>query len=237
MKKSFVFVLIVSVFLGVLVAVQFRIVQHDYLGGMIPSAKFEKLKEELELLKEEKANLQKTVDDLQGKLESLANDEAQDNTMMKALTEELEKYKMFAGFTNLQGTGVAVYIDNASEDSENATDIVADYNLLLYVINELTASGAEAISINGQRFTSNSELRGVVTNVVVNGVSLDPPFIIKAIGDKRVLSGALDQRFGIVETIRKRGYQCEVNTVEDLRIDRSNEVIEWKYAKPVEKNE
>lgn len=233
-KKGFIFVLLVSLFLGILIALQFKTVQHDYLGGMIPTTRLDKLKEELDLLKGEKTKLQETISDLQKRLEELASDDASDNTTIKALSEELQKYKTFSGFTNLQGTGVVVYIDNASEDSEQKTDIVSDYGLILHVINELTAAGAEAISINGQRYTSNSEIRGTGEYISVNSVGLKPPFIIKAIGDKRVLSTAVEQRFGMINVIRKRGYLCEVNIVEDLRIDRSNEIIEFKYAKPIE---
>lgn len=232
-KKNTLAVLAVCLLLGIMMAVQFRTVQADYLSGMIPSTKLDKLKEELNLLKQEKAALSASLEELQKKLESLAEGEADDNLLIRSLNDELSKYKMLAGFSNVQGPGVAVYIDNAPDAEGEKTHLLADYNLILYMVNELAAAGAEAISINGQRYTSNSEIRGTGTAVVVNGVSVKPPMILKAIGDKNVLIGALEQRFGIVEIIRKRGYQCEVNAVNDLRIDRSNEILNWRFAKPV----
>lgn len=232
MKTKYIPVILVCLVLGLLLALQFRVVQKDYLGGMIPSTRLDKLNEEVGLLREEKAKLLSSVDELQTKLNELVAAETEDNTLLRTLNDELEKYKMFSGFTNIQGPGVAVYLDNAPEGEEQ-TNLVSDYNLVLFVVNELSAAGAEAISINSQRYTSNTEVRGAGDSIVVNGVAVKPPIIIKAIGDKSVLQMAIEQRFGLAETIRKRGYQCDVNTVEDLRIDRSNEVIEWHYAKPV----
>ncbi len=229
---------IVGVFLGIMLASQYRMVQENYLSGLIPSTKLNQMKSELLLLRDEKEILTNTVNELQANIDNLLLLEADDNVVIASLNEELVKYKMFAGFTNLQGEGVAVYIDNAPiEEGKGDLDIVKDYTLILFIVNELSAAGAEAISINDERYIAGTEVRGTGEFVVVNGVNLKPPFVIRAIGDKEVLARALEQRFGIIDIIRKRGYSCELNRLNGVRIMRSSEVFDWKYAKPKKENE
>ena len=51
------------------------------------------------------------------------------------------------------------------------------------VVNGLWASGAEAISINGQRLTQLSAIRSAGEAILVNFRPLSPPYVISAIGD------------------------------------------------------
>ncbi len=237
MKRKYVFISLVTLLLGLMIAMQYKIVQKDYLGGMVAGIKLDELKTELYTLREEKDLLTKQLNDMQKQIDEFVSDEVDDNVLIRSLSDELIKYKMFSGYTNLQGQGVSIYLSNDPNNSENTDlDIVADYNLILFLINELNAAGSEAISINDQRYVVGTEIRGNTESVIVNGVSLKPPFIIKAIGDKNVLSTAIEQRFGVVEVIRKRGYFCQVNKLNDLRIVRSNKILEWKYATPPSEN-
>ncbi len=238
MKKKYIVIGIVALLLGVMLSTQYKLIRENYLGGMIPMVKLNQMKTELDSLHEEKEQLISKVNELQERLDSLILEEADDSLAISTLSEELQKYKMLAGFTKLQGEGVAIYLDNTpSEETQQEFHIVEDYNLILFIVNELNASGAEAISINDQRYISGTEIRGITDYISVNGVSLKPPFIIKAIGDKEVLSTALEQRFGVIDVIRKRGYFCELNKLNDLRIVGSNKVIDWQYAKPKLDNE
>ncbi|MGH3331031.1 MAG: DUF881 domain-containing protein, partial [Nocardioidaceae bacterium] len=49
--------------------------------------------------------------------------------------------------------------------------------------NALWDSGAEAISINGQRLTNLSSIRQAGSAITVNFVSLSRPYVVSAIGD------------------------------------------------------
>ncbi len=238
LKKKYLLISFVALLLGLMIASQYKLIDKNYLNGMIPTRKLSKMKSELEDLHNQKELLTKKVNELQEKLDKLILEEVDDDLAISTLNEDLNNFKMLAGFTNLQGEGVAVYLDNSpSEDEVKETDIAQDYNLILFLVNELNAAGSEAISINDQRYISGSEIRGIDDHILVNGVSLKPPYIIKAIGNKDVLATALEQRFGIIDIIRKRGYFCEINKLNDLRIMGSNKIIDWKYAKPVEEKE
>ncbi len=56
----------------------------------------------------------------------------------------------------------------------------------------------------------------------------------KAIGDKDVLFSAVGARFQIVESMRESGYQVELNRDDSITIGKYEDVINWRYAKPVE---
>lgn len=233
LKKKYLYISVVALLLGLMVSTQYKLISENYLGGMLPSTKLNQMKSELDLLYEEKETMTQRIGELQEKLDLLVSEEASDNIAISTLKEELTKYKMLAGFTDLQGEGIAIYVDNDPNGTPNQElNIVQDYNLILFLVNELSASGAEAISINEQRYTAGSEIRGITDYITVNGFSLKPPFVIKAIGNKEVLATAVEQRFGIIDIIRKRGYFCEVSKLNDLRISGSNKVVDWKYAKP-----
>ncbi len=235
LKKKYLLISFVALLLGLMISSQYKLIDKNYLGGMIPTRKLSKMKSELEDLHAEKDLLTEKVNELQEKLDKLILEEVDDDLAISTLNQDLNNFKMLAGFTNLQGEGVAVYLDNSpSENEVKESDIAQDYNLILFLVNELNAAGSEAISINDQRYISRSEIRGIDDHILVNGVSLKPPYIIKAIGNKDVLATALEQRFGIIDIIRKRGYFCEINKLNDLRIMGSNKVFDWKYAKPVE---
>lgn len=56
------------------------------------------------------------------------------------------------------------------------------------IINEMKNSGAEAISINDQRIVATTAIVCSGAVATVNGVKLNSPFEIKAIGNKASLS-------------------------------------------------
>ena len=60
-------------------------------------------------------------------------------------------------------------------------------NDLRDIVTALWASGAEAISINGERLVATSSIYGVGASVLVNTAFLSPPFQIEAIGSDGLL--------------------------------------------------
>jgi len=103
----------------------------------------------------------------------------------------------------------------------------------LDLLNELNSAGAEAISINDQRMVNNTEVRFAGTQINVNTIPLNSPFSIKAIGNSSTLEGAINQRFGIVSTIRDLGYYIEVKEIDNLEIPGFNGSIKFDYATTV----
>ncbi|TCO79299.1 DUF881 domain-containing protein [Marinisporobacter balticus] len=227
---------IVCIVLGVVLALQFRTIQSN-LEGAAPAQKAEELVAELKKIREEKENLINEVSSLEGKIKEIEEAESKKSVLVKNMSEELEKYKIISGLRKVKGPGVVVIIDDPPINPEFSTGSVIMYNsdLLLSVINKLNDAGAEAISINDQRYVSRTEINLAGSNVNINSVPTAPPFVIKAIGNPDTLEATLNIRFGIVDYLKSQyNLQVAVKKQDEVIIPRYNEVIKFRYAKPVE---
>lgn len=126
----------------------------------------------------------------------------------------LELLQMRAGTSPVVGPGVEVVVDDApSPQSDKNKVLDTDLQKL---VNGLWQSGAEAISINGERLTALSAIRYAGNAITVNETSLNRPYRVRAIGDPAKLpqrfadttSGQtwldLEQQFGLRFAMRTR---------------------------------
>lgn len=227
---------LLCVVLGIVLSLQFKIVQKNYLEGLNPNVVSSQLISELSQTRGDKAKLKQQLESLQGKIDAIEEAAAKDNAIVKNLKEEIREYKTMAGLVDVYGPGVEVVIDNPSKElnynSEN--NIVTEFDMVLRLVNELNASGAEAIVINDQRLVSTSEVRTAGKNLIVNTVPVTAPLVIKAIGEGDTLDGTLNQRFGIVSEIREAGYLIEVKRSERVEIPKYNGIIQFNFAETIE---
>jgi uncharacterized protein YlxW (UPF0749 family) len=133
--------------------------------------------------------LQAHVDSLRGTVRTMQN---------KALDQhggaQSDTTALLAGATPVHGPGVKVVVDDAKDSStsdgdgpRHTTDFsdtgrVRDRDLQR-VVNGLWASGAEAVSVNGERLTALSAIRAAGEAVLVDNKPLAPPYTVLAIGD------------------------------------------------------
>ncbi|MGW4227564.1 DUF881 domain-containing protein [Streptomyces bauhiniae] len=136
---------------------------------------------------------------------------------------------LLSGATAVHGPGVKLVVNDAKEAStggdgtnprESAgfsdTGRVRDRDMQR-VVNGLWASGAEAVSINGQRLTALSAIRAAGDAILVDNRPLVPPYTVLAVGDGQELSTAfqnsadglylhaLQDNFGIRTAISAEG--------------------------------
>lgn len=232
-SKNYLLIGIISMILGIIISVQFRVVQGNFLEGSNPFTRLQELNNAYTSVLAERDVLLSEIDEYQTKLNEIESDASRDNYLIKNLTNELEEYKLLGGFLDVNGEGIQIILDNPVNDISKSSDanIIYEYDLINILVNELNAAGAEAISINDERIISISEIRTAGNAVVINKVPQYPPFIIKAIGSKTTLEGAVNQRFGIVSTLREMGYFVEVKKDDQIEILKYNGIIEFNYAK------
>ena len=114
-------------------------------------------------------------------------------TSSSALAEvnrNLEKARLAVGLTGLRGPGVVIEIADSKRvvpDGENPANYIVLVDDLRDIVAALWASGAEGISINGERLVATSSIYGVGASVLVNTAFLSPPFRIDAIGSQGLL--------------------------------------------------
>lgn len=108
---------------------------------------------------------------------------------------ELQAAAEIAAATPVAGPSVTVTLTDAPATVQPAG---VDEDLLVVhqqdiqaVVNALWASGAEAMTVQGQRVGSRTGIKCVGNTVVVHGVPYAPPYIITAIGDHARLEQGL----------------------------------------------
>ncbi|WP_317442177.1 DUF881 domain-containing protein [Streptomyces collinus] len=157
---------------------------------------------------------------------------------------------VLSGATAVHGPGVKLVVDDAKEASSGGegtnpretsgfsdTGRVRDRDMQR-VVNGLWSSGAEAVSINGQRLTALSAIRAAGDAILVDNKPLVPPYTVLAVGDGERLSNtfqnsadglylhALEQNFAIRATI---------STESDVRLPSAPSVI-VRTAEPASGN-
>lgn len=180
---------------------------------------------------------EKEIADLRQKQTALENVLAEGSGKLQALNEELQRVKLLSGLTEVEGPGIELVLQDGKPKSNRAFEserlIVHDYDLQL-VVNELTASGAEAIAINGQRVISRTAIRCVGPTIMVNNVPIVPPFEILAVGDPGTLAGGLNLPGGYLDDLRAVDPSMfRLERKDRIRIPAYTGSTEVRWAKPV----
>jgi uncharacterized protein YlxW (UPF0749 family) len=149
------------------------------------------------------AALERRVQDLDAEVEGLA-DAAADNPV-RAVQAEVTRKADLAGFSEVEGPGVTVSLDDApvpddlSDLPQGTTpdDFVVHQQDVEAVVNALWTGGAEAMTIMDRRITTVSAVRCVGNVIILDGEVFSPPFTITAIGSPARLIDALDTSSGV----------------------------------------
>ena len=135
--------------------------------------------------------------------------------------EILRRYRLTANLTDVRGEGISITMADAKarENADPSLFIIHDTDILR-ILNELKASGAQAIAINGERLLTVSEIMCAGPTVRVNRNRYPAPYIIEAVGNASVMASALEKSV-IVELLKD--YDISV------KIERKSEIIIKKY--------
>ena len=148
------------------------------------------------------------------------------------LASEVSKYKMFSGYESVRGSGVKITIDDGVRPLYEGEDInnvlVHDIDIIM-VINDLKRSGAEAISVNGQRIIDRTEISCSGYTVRINGQVFARPFIIKAIGDGIRMSGSLLSSEGYGTLLNNYGVLFGIELLDDVLVSGYPGMADYKY--------
>jgi uncharacterized protein YlxW (UPF0749 family) len=153
--------------------------------------------------------------------------------------EQADLVGILSGATAVHGPGVKLVVNDAKEASTGGggdpretsgfsdTGRVRDRDMQR-VVNGLWESGAEAISINGQRLTALSAIRAAGDAILVDNKPLVPPYTVLAVGDSERLSTrfqnsadglylhALQESYGI---------RTSISVEDDVRLSAAPSVI------------
>lgn len=229
MNKSMYFSIgIITMILGIMLAVQFRTNRHIEQG--VPADRAQELQVELSKLDKDNRKLDREIEDLTYKLDQAKKGQIQARA---AVEDELKKASINAGLVTVTGPGIEVIMDNPPNRSRrNSIFIIRDEDLLR-VVNELKGAGAEAISINGQRMISTSEIRQAGSFININLERVEPPFQILAIGSPDKLKSALEISGGQVDYFKELGITVKIQLQGNLTVPAYNKSLQFNYVKAV----
>ncbi len=141
---------------------------------------------------------------------------------IQSLTSELDKLRvdlhelrMAAGLAEMTGPGVLLQLYDEVGGTSN-TSVVHDADIR-DIVNELFSSGAQGVSVGGQRMTASSSIRCSGSLIKVNDKLIAVnPVVIKAVGDTDLLTSGLD----IIRTAMEiqRGIGFEVTPVDSVTL-------------------
>jgi uncharacterized protein YlxW (UPF0749 family) len=221
MKNWTVPVTLISTTVGVLIAAQFK--AQATFRDALPSRREEELVVMFKDAQAENQRLAEQVDGLREKVKHATGpDGVQDTTP--------------ARWGALEGQGVEVQISDSAKaltKGENPNIALVHNEDLLKIVNELRASGAEAISLNEQRLVEASEISCAGPTILVNKTRIAPPFIIRAIGDSETMMAALQLRGGVIEYLQFYGIQVNISKKPNVLIPMYHGGTAYQYAKPL----
>lgn len=136
--------------------------------------------------------LQAELAELRVQLNELRRTSQNDTAAARALADQLRSLQVLAGTVAVQGPGVDVVL----RDPRGAVT----YDTMIDIVQELRDAGAEAIAINDHRVGATSAFGEAAGRVTLDGVRLEAPYRIVAIGHPATLEGGLKIPGGAVDT-------------------------------------
>ena len=203
--------MVVCILLGIMLSLQYKSVNYNQSMSSLENKRLEELKEDLIKLQNQKNELQDRLLKLEEENQTYAKVKAGDSEAVQQIQNNLTKARIFAGLETVKGAGVAVTLEN------NEFIHVMDYDIL-NIVNELRASGAQAISVNDERVVAMTEIREAGPYVVINGKQFKAPFVIKAIADPDDLERSLTLMGGVVENLMEEQLKVSIKKYDEIVI-------------------
>ncbi|OLS03887.1 DUF881 domain-containing protein [Tissierella creatinophila] len=227
-------ILVSSIGLGILISTMMKSNLESYVPVTLLS--LEVMQEDLKFINSEVNELKDEFKEKEEELKSIKGLSYSDSTIVDKLNIDLVSSKSISGHMALEGPGIIIKMYDNPEDEiigqDVNDDVIHDVDVL-NILNDLRVAGAEAISINGERVVSSSELKCRGPVIGINGISIGTPFIIRAIGDQKLLMAAVNApgTYGdALKNIFAIGFEPEVE--DDLFIPAYSGNFSFKYAKP-----
>lgn len=214
---------IVLLFTGIMLSMQFR-TQQDF-RQTLAAQKTEDLVVIWKRLLDKRERLEQEVEGLRREKLLLEQKSTAGLDSLSQVTAGLERLRMSQGLIPVKGPGVTITLIG---------DAPLLYLDLVDLVNELWASGAEAMAINDHRLISASAFddREGIDNIyiTVNGERLYFPIVVKAIGDPPTLQTGLSFPGGIVDNFRTYGITLNIQQHTELIIPSAKNLSSWIHA-------
>lgn len=175
----------------------------------VPSQRLQELSFLLREQERTRAGLEQRIVGLRDQLRAYEQGSVQGRDKLSTLGAQLERLRTLAGLSAMTGPGLVVELHDSAlplRPGDDPNTVILHYTDLQGVINELWASGAEAVAINGERLVATTGLNCVGTTILCNVKRVAPPYRIVAVGDPDRMRAYLQRPEGGLATLRGFGF-------------------------------
>ena len=212
---------------------QFKMVNQTDITA-IETMKESELKLELASWREKYNQINERYVEVAAKIEEYKNERVSDAKTAQLLETELQQLNEILGKTDVHGEGIVIQlVDKRGEPlgDDAYVDAITAENLLI-IVNQLFASGAEAVSVNGHRMIATSYIKDISGTefIKVNGKRIpDNTYVINAIGDPDYLRSAVVGKGGHVDELKELGHETSVEDSKEILIEKFEGEISSRY--------
>lgn len=179
-------------------------------------------------LEMQRVDLQARLGELRSRMDEFDRQAALDSGVSESFTSELEAVRTAAGLTEVRGAGLRVVLGDGTDvpaGSDPNDYLIHDTDLAAFV-NALSAGGARAIDVNGERVVASTPIRCAGTTILVNSVRLGAPYTVRAIGDGESMRDALEDDY--TAALLMGPYQSQFGLTVEITSDSLLEVAPYK---------
>lgn len=191
-------------------------------------------------LEAEQRDLREQIAEAEAEVQRFQEESTSSSATLAALNAQLEGARLAAGLTAVRGPGMVIEIADSKRvvpPGDNPASFIVLVDDLRDIVTALWASGAEAITINGERLVATSSIYGVGASVLVNTSFLPAPFRIEAIG-----SDGLLERFQtnpaftgrVAQRIEFFGLEFAAATADSLELPAFVGTARFRWGVPIE---
>lgn len=223
-----------SIIIGIFIATQMKSNVEYYAPVTIKS--IENMSRDITIIKTEIDELNRVIKEKEDELIILENVAKGDENIIDILLGDLSYNKSMSGHSQIEGPGISIEMyDNPDSQIMGFAiddDVIHDVDIL-NILNDLKVAGAEAISINDQRVLSSSEIMCGGPVIKINSKSIATPFVVKAIGDPKLLMASMiaPGTYGdVLKNVYYIGFEPKVE--DKIIIPEYTGRFSFKYAKP-----
>lgn len=237
-RKVDVILFVFCILLGFMVVTQLNQNMEGY--NFVTLRTIQVSKNEISNISSEMEDLKLLIEEKKEEVKRIENTNNEDSAS-SILKDELKKTKIASGFSDMEGPGIAILMEDNQEAEivgmDINDDVIHDIDIL-NILNDLRVAGAEAISINGQRIMPMTEIKCGGPIIKINGRSLATPFFIEVIGNPKTLYAAINAP-GTYGYILKNLYHINVETkIEDkIKVSAYKGNFVFKYANPIKEGD
>lgn len=184
------------------------------------------LRKEISTWKNKYEKISETLESTNQKILEYEDQIEKNEDSSELIEKELEQTNVLLGKKAVRGEGIIVTLT----DKENAKILATD---LSEIVNEIKYAGAEAISINGIRILSMTDVTEATNDLIlINGQRVSSPYEIKAIGSQTYLYSTLNAKNGFIDYYTNQyDIDIKVEKQKNMTINKTNQEVSFKYIK------